>query len=87
MRVHSSLPTTRVCCAAVDVAISSSTMLGAGPYTNIVRSYNVPYVIHLVLYNVPGEFSIVPNADDGVNFEVYYFMWPHDLTGTYINKC
>ena len=66
---------------AVDITISSSTMLGAGPYTNLVRSYNVPYNVTVELSSVTGTYSVAANTEDWVNFEVLYFFSASGLSG------
>ena len=60
--------------SAVDITISSSTMVGAGPYTNLVRSYNVPYNVTVELRVASGTNNVVENAEDWVNFELLYFF-------------
>ena len=67
----------------MDITISSSTMLGAGPYTNLVRSYNVPYnvTVELSMATAAGEYSVVENAEDWVNFELVYFFSAIDQAG------
>ena len=67
---------------AVDITISSSTMLGAGPYTNLVRSYNVPYNVTVELsIATAGGYSVVENTEDWVNFELLYFFSAIDRNG------
>ena len=68
--------------AAVDITISSVTMLGAGPYTNLVRSYNVPYnvTVELNIATSAVEYGVVENSEDWVNFEVLYFFAATDLS-------
>ena len=58
-------------------------MLGAGPYTNLVRSYNVPYnvTVELSMATAAGEYSVVENAEDWVNFELVYFFSAIDQAG------
>ena len=58
----------------MDITISSVTMLGAGPYTNLVRSYNVPYNVTVELRVASGTNNVVENAEDWVNFELLYFF-------------
>ena len=66
----------------MDISISSVTMLGAGPYTNLVRSYNVPYNVTVELsITTAGEYSVVENTEDWVNFELLYFFSATDLSG------
>ena len=67
----------------MDITISSSTMLGAGPYTNLVRSYNVPYnvTVELSIATPAGEYSVAENTEDWVNFELMYFFSATDQTG------
>ena len=67
----------------MDITISSSTMLGAGPYTNLVRSYNVPYnvTVELSIAAPAGEYSVVENTEDWVNFELMYFFSATDQAG------
>ena len=67
--------------AAVDITISSVTMLGAGPYTNLVRSYNVPYNVTVELTVVSGTYSVAENTEDWVNFELLYFFSAIDRNG------
>ena len=66
----------------MDISISSVTMLGAGPYTNLVRSYNVPYnvTVELSIATPAGDYSVVENTEDWVNFEVLYFFAEFDQT-------
>ena len=66
----------------MDISISSVTMLGAGPYTNLVRSYNVPYnvTVELSIATPAGEYSVVENTDDWVIFELLYFFAEFDQT-------
>ena len=49
-------------------------MVGAGPYTNLVRSYNVPYNVTVELRVASGTNNVVENAEDWVNFELLYFF-------------
>ena len=57
-------------------------MLGAGPYTNLVRSYNVPYNVTVELsITTAGEYSVVENTEDWVNFELLYFFRATDQKG------
>ena len=67
----------------MDITISGSTMLGAGPYTNLVRSYNVPYnvTVELSIATPAGEYSVVENTEDWVNFELMYFFSATDQAG------
>ena len=65
----------------MDITISNATMLGAGPYTNLVRSYNVPYNVRVELsIATPGDYSVVENTEDWVNFELLYFFAATELT-------
>ena len=65
----------------MDITISSVTMLGAGPYTNLVRSYNVPYNVTVELsIATAGDYSVVENTEDWVNFEILYFFAEFDRT-------
>ena len=65
----------------MDIVISSVTMLGAGPYTNLVRSYNVPYNVTVELTVVSGTYSVAENTEDWVNFELLYFFSAIDRNG------
>ena len=56
-------------------------MLGAGPYTNLVRSYNVPYSVTVELTAASGTYSVAENAEDWVNFEVLYFFSASGVSG------
>ena len=56
-------------------------MLGAGPYTSVVRSYTVPYVFTVKLRDERGDYQVVENAEDWVNFEVYFFWSSVAVTG------
>ena len=67
--------------SAVDITIDSSTMVGAGPYTDLVRSYNVPYNVTVALQVASGSRSVAENAEDWVNFELMYFFSATDQTG------
>ena len=68
--------------AAVDITISNVTMLGAGPYTNLVRSYNVPYNVTVELsIATAGGYSVVESTEDWVNFELLYFFSAIDRNG------
>ena len=67
--------------SAVDITIDSSTMIGAGPYTDLVRSYNVPYNVTVALQVASGSRSVAENAEDWVNFELMYFFSATDQTG------
>ena len=71
---------------AVDITISNVAMLGAGPYTNLVRSYNVPYnvTVELSIATPAGEYSVVENTEDWVNFELLYFFSATEQTGTFL---
>ena len=65
----------------MDLALTSSTMLGAGLYTTLVRSYNVLYAVTLTLDIVPDVYNIVENAEDFVNFKVQYFFSASEILG------
>ena len=67
---------------AVDLALTSSAMVGAGPYTTLVRSYNVLYTVRLQLDIVPADRDIVENAEDFVNFRVHYFFSASNISGS-----
>ena len=66
------------------MALTSGTMLGAGPYTTLVRSYNVLYTVRLQLDIEPGDRDIVENAEDFVNFKVHYFFSANSISGLVI---
>ena len=65
----------------MDLALTSSTMHGAGDYSTLVRSYNVLYAVTLDLDIVSGTYEIVNNTEDWVNFQVQYFYSATDVTG------
>ena len=58
-------------------------MLGAGPYTNLVRSYNVPYNVTVALNVASGSYNVAENAEDWVNFELLYFFAATIQTGSF----
>ena len=65
----------------IDLALTSSTMIGAGPYTTLVRSYRGPYLVTLQLDIVPEDREIVQNTEYFVNFKVQYFFSANNVSG------